>query len=655
MKQKLMEKLIVLSIAFPLVIKMALLVNPMRVGCDTWTHLYKAYVLKTQLETLPMGLWGAWDWSWHVGYEFLDVYSPLPYYCIVLLSLMGCLTLETSLRILIAGGVILGAFGMYYLCKEVTQHNILGFFGIVLFLYSPIFIIVLIEWGNVGKFIVYALTPLLLLFTEKLIKSSTKSQTIRYMFISGIIAASCILSNIAVGLWALIMSSAWVMFKSNSSPVKFFGEVIGITVFSFMLSAWFLLPMVYSRATFLPVISVSKLDVSTIIDVVFKAGVLSWIFTGLLSIVLLCSSRKKIDKTVKFFFVFLLLHLLYNIIAVITEDSMPSLSLIRGDRSYIVILILFAILPTYLLKLVNIKRKALKIIALIFIGLSFIQGMQMSPYYPLQYEKYFDAARFIAVDSEEWCRYAFLPREPIGAVLPQYSGKPYIDGWSFLSDPEIFSILGTPVPGLERIERFIIENSTAGLKVLKYLGVKYIIMERADPIYGYEFSNALYAAINSSKIATPRYMQDSVTVFEIKDFCPLHFYSEIPRTLDMAISQALPLNENLIITQFIQTERELSVNLRTSKAGYIVIPIVNSFKLETYVNDEKLSTFHAFGNLIAVYLPSGGEYKICVELKAYQPTRYLGAAISFLALIAGSVCVVVISWRSSKYERSCLL
>lgn len=644
-KHKLTNNLLTFLIVFPMIVKLTILVDPFRVGCDTWTHLYKAHVLKRQIQSLPICLWGAWDWSWHVGYEFLDVYSPLPYYCMVLISMIG-LTLETSLGILIAGCILVGAFGMFYLCKEVTQSSILSLLSVILFIYSPTFVIVLTEWGNVGKFFVYVITPLSLLLAIKLAESGEKVQTIKYAFLLGALVALSFLSNIAVGLWVWMMSVVWIMFKPRSFCLNLESIVktLGATLISVLLSAHFLLPMVCGRATFLPVVSPAKFDISSLKDTLLEMGAFYWVFIGILSIELL-RSRRKIDKNLKIFLGFLMFYLLYNLTAIVTEESLPWLSLIRGDRSFIVILTFCSLLPPYLLKMLDIKRRILKIISFIFMGLMIIQGMLIAPYYPLQYEEYFDAAKFIASDPE-WCRYAFLPREPIAAVLPRYANKHYVDGWSFLSDPEIFSILGTAVPGFEYTEKIILQNCTAGLKLLTYLGVKYVIVERWDPIYGYDFSNALYSSINASELAVPRYTKGSVTVFEIKDFHPLHVYLEVPKSFNATISQALPLNGNLVIKRMTQTEQELQIDLRVSDSAYVVIPVVNSNKLETYINGEKVETFHAFGNLIAVFLSCSGEYNISIKLKTWQPIRVLGALISFLTLMVGSVYMVFMSRRS---------
>lgn len=648
-KQKILEILAVLSVAFPVMLKLTFLVDPVKVGCDTWTHVYKAHVLEAQLKTLPIQLCGSWDWSWHAGYEFLDVYSPLPYYFMALPSLFGA-SPEIMLRVLIISIILMAAFGMYLLCRELVESCTLSFLGVILFLYSPIFITTLNIWGNIGKFVAYSFAPFALLIAEKLVKNDRGEQMVGYVFSLALILALGILSNVAVGIWISLMCCAWL---AKSSFVKAVVTSIKVLGLSFMLSAFYLLPMLYARATVLPVIGVSKFSatLSFFVDVIFRGNVLVWILLVALLIKLLWRNPKiKMDSNIKVLFYFLLFYLLYNIFAIFTEDILPILSLIRGDRSLVVILVFFSILPLYLIKMMNQRNRFFKTVIYGITIVVLIEGMLLPPYYPMQDEKYFLAAKYISKDAE-WCRYAFLPREPIGSVLPTYSGKPYIDGWSFLSDPEIFSILGTPVHGFERIEKLIAKDGSAGLGILEYLGVKYVIVERSDPIYGYELSNAIYNSINSSGLAVSRYSLESATVFELLNFEPVRAYGEVPQDFETAIYGNLPTNGNLVVDHVIQHENEFHLELNVNMELYIVIPVVNSAKLETYVNGTKVDTFHAYANLIAIHLSTPGRYQISVKLKEFQPIRILGGTLSASTLLVGSIYVGVVLIKN-KYEKN---
>ena len=647
---KILEKVVCASVILPLIVELLLLKDTVAIGCDTRTHVYKAYVLTKQLETLPMNLWGCWDWSWHLGYEFLDVYSPLPYYGIAIQSALG-LPLEISLRILLLVFILIAASGAYLLVQELTQHNTLSLLSVVLFLYSPIFITTLNEWGNIGKIGAYASAPLALFFTEKLVKSNEIKQKIKYAFLVSIPLAFSILNNTAPAMWILIMCGFWMLLKSKTALAKLIVTFIGIASISVMLSAFFLLPMIQARTTILPVLGPPEgFSIALLNDIIFRGGVLHWVLIILLAIAPILFLKKKLDRTAKFFFLFLFFYVIYNIVAYLTLNLVPFISIIRGDRSLVVVLVFSSLLPIYLLKPWYKEDKIPKIFVYIIVAFIIISGIWIPPYYPMQDKKYFAAAQYVAEDSG-WFRYAFLPREPIGAVLPQYSGKPYVDGWSFLSDPEIFSIIGTAAPGLEKIEKLIAENGTLGVSVLKYLGVKYIIVEKSDPIYGYNLSEAIYRSIKFSGLAIRRYSAQSVRVFKILGFEPVHIYDEVPENLKDAIEKALPLNGNLAVEQIRQNEGELSLDLNTSRAFYIVIPIVNSPKLEVYVNGEKVDAFHAHGNLIAIYLPQAGEYQISIRLKELQLFRFVGAAISFFTLFIGSLFVTFVTLKSKKGKK----
>lgn len=645
------EKLFVLCITLPLIFKVLLLVDTVAIGCDTRTHVYKAYVLTKQIKTLPISLWGCWDWSWHVGYEFLDVYSPLPYYGMAMPSVAG-IPLDISLKFLLLAFILIAAFGSYFLVKELTQSNMSSLLSVIFFLYSPIFITTLTEWGNVGKIGAYAFAPPALFFTGKINKSNKKEQTVKYTLFVSIMLSLSILSNVAVGIWILIMCGFWLVFLSKISIIKAAALLIGIGSVSILLSAFFLLPLIAAKTTILPVTTslINGFSLPFISDMLFRGGILHWIFIVVLSVMVLRRPNKKLHNKVKFFFLFIALWIVYNIVAYLTLNILPFLSIIRGDRSFVVIHVLSSIIPFYLLKLLNKDGKTLKFAICIIGAFILISGVLSPPYYPLQDRKYFSAAEYTAMDSG-WFRYAFLPREPIGSVFPQYSGKPYVDGWSFLSDPEIFSILGTAVPNLEKIEKLIAENGTLGVSVLRYLGVKYIIVEKHNPIWGYNLSETIYRSINSSELTIRAYSAGSVGVFKILGFEPVHIFNEVPENLEDALGEALPLTGNLVVRQIVQNERELLLDLTASQSLYVVIPIVNSNKLEAYVNVEKVDTFHAYGNLMAIYLPHAGMYQISIRLKEFQLFRVVGGIISFLTLLVGSLFVIFLTLKSKRGEK----
>jgi len=641
------EKLFVLCITLPLIFKVLLLVDTVAIGCDTRTHVYKAYVLTKQIKTLPISLWGSWDWSWHLGNEFLDIYSPLPYYGIAVPSLAG-IPLDISLKFLLLIFILIAAFGIYFLAKELTKNIMLSLLSIILFLYSPIFITTLIDWGNVGKIGAYAFAPPALFFTEKIIRSYKKEQKEKYAFFVSIMLSLTILNNIAVGLWVMIMCGFWLAFLSKNSVVKAIAKLIRIGSASILLSAFFLAPLIKARTTILPVTNPPNgATLPFIAEALLRGGVLNWILIAILAVTVLLHPKKKLDNKVKFFFFFIALWTIYEIVAYLTVDFAPFLSTIRGDRSLVVNLVFSSIIPVYLFKLSNKDKKTLKFVIYIIIFFIFVSGMLIPPYYPLQEKKYFSAAEYIAEDFG-WFRYAFLPREPIGSVFPQYSGKPYVDGWSFLSDPEIFSILGTAVFGLEKIEKLIAENGTLGVSVLKYLGVKYIIVEKYNPIYGYNLSETIYRSIESSGLTIRAYRDGSVGVFQVLGFELVHIYNEVPENLEDAIRESLSFTENLAVRQILQNEEELHLDLIAFKAFYVVIPVVNSNKLEAYVNGEKVETVHAYGNLMAIYLPYAGEYQISIRLKEFQLFRVLGASLSFFTLFFGSVFVTFVTLKSKR-------
>jgi hypothetical protein len=641
--------LIPLFVALPLVLKFLVFENASIIGNDTQTHLYKAIILQRNIGQVSFYLWGKWDWNWYAGYPFLQVYSPLFYYVMAIISSVFNISVDLTARLVLPIFFFLSALSMYLLCIHLTKNKLASMLGAAAYAYSPYLIADFSLDGSVGSFIAFAFAPLALLFADRLCDDGKNIDA----FLSAIFVGLTLLSNQATGLLLLTVVLLYLLLQRKILAG------IKVLVETFLVTAFWTLPYVADmQNAFLPVTSSEN-------PITIFGGLLTKYF-GLVPIVLLIMALwltgKRLMKNVKVFTVFAILALFtaYNII--LFFFPLPILSAFALGRTTVVYVLLVPLLVALAIAFGGkLPRKG--IIVSIFLVLLIVEGLFVPVYVPLTVERYANVYSFLTTDGT-WFRALQVPREPVGSLIPIVSGKPVIDGWfdqgSSLST--LISQLSTNQWYLgESKPPILVSDPQEAIAVLGYLGVKYIIVDRDDP-YNLELSQAIYAAVNSTETATEAFTSGNTTVFRLDTFQNLTlatsvatvgnltgFIDYLPyRQEDEAIvyngqESLLPANSSgtpsYRIFSINQTYQSMDYKFYIDRAALLILPLAYDRSLQVLVNGTQVPFYNVPPGIIGVPLDKAGTYVIEVEpsvttLQVIASSISIVSIIAFLAIIA---------------------
>jgi hypothetical protein len=637
--------LIPLFVSLPLVLKFSVFENASIIGNDTQTHIYKAIILQRSIEQIPFYLWGKWDWNWYAGYPFLQVYSPLFYYITVIISIIFNISIYLTARLVLPFFFFLSALSMYLLCIQLTKNKLASTLGAAAYAYSPYLIANLSIFGSVGTFIAFAFAPLALLFADRLCDYENNIEA----FLSALFAGLTLLSNQSVGLLLLIAVLLYLLVQRKIiAGIKVVIETLLITAFWTLPYATYI-----GQSTFAQVAS-SHNPLTIFTDILT-------LYFGYVTIVLLIMAvwlaRNRLIKNAKFFAVsaIVVLFTVYNII--IYFFPLPLLSAFALGRTTA----LYVLLVPPLVALAfafgsKLSRKG--VIVSIFLALLIIQGLFVWVYVPLTVERYASAYNFLTTDNT-WFRVLQLPREPVGSLIPIVSNKPVIDGWY-----DQGSSLSALIANLSMTMWFsgsptaptFSSDPQKTIAALGYLGVKYIIVDKADPVFGAEFSEAIYRAINSTETATQVFASGDITVFRLGTFQNLtlatsviavnnltEFMDYLPyRQENEAIvysgqESLLPSGPggtpNYKILSINRTYESMDYKFYVDRAALLILPLDYDRSLQVSVNATEVPFYEVPPGIIGIPLDKAGTYTIEVE-PAFTSLQLIASSISVVWIIA---------------------
>jgi hypothetical protein len=638
--------LIPLFVALPLVLKFLVFENASIIGNDTQTHIYKAIILQRNMEQMPFYLWGKWDWNWYAGYPFLQVYSPLFYYIMAIISSIFNISVDLAARLVLPFFFFLSALSMYLLCIHLTKNKLASMLGAATYAYSPYLIANLSVFGSVGSFIAFAFLPLALLFADRLCDNGKRARTLNIdAFLSAVFTGLTLLSNQAFGLLLLIVVLLYLILQRKVLAG------IKVVIETFLITAFWLLPYAANigQNTFAQVTS-SNNPLTMFIDILT-------LYFGYVTIVLLIMAvwlaRKRLIKNIKICTVGAIIGLftVYNII--IYFFPLPFFSAFALGRTAAVFVMLVPLFVALALAFGSkISKKG--VIVSIFLVLLVIQGLSVWVYVPLTVGRYTDAYPFLTTD-DSWFRALQLPREPVGSLIPIVSNKPVIDGWF-----DQASSLSGLIANLSMSQWFLgaptnqtsISEPQKAIAALGYLGVKYIIVDEDDPVFGPEFSQALYRAVDSTENATPVYITGDITVFRLDTFQNLtlatsvvpvnnltEFMDDLPhRQENEAIvysgqKSLLPTGSggtpNYKILSINQTIQSMDYKFYVDRPALLILPLDYDKSLQVSVNGTQVPFYKVPPGIIGIPLGNAGTYVIEVE-----------PAVTSLQLIASSISII---------------
>lgn len=618
-------------------------------GNDTQTHLYKVHILINQIKYNPLNA-GLWDWSWYNGNDFLQTYSPLFYWCDAILSLALNVTPETSIAIIIYLSFISSAIGMYLLSKKLVKNFYLSLMSSALFVYIPEHLFSLAINGQVTRIIGYAPIPFIFYFAECYLKDKRNSQ----FLLSAFCLCATILFNDGTGLviaatflvWYLIRKQTWIAFS--------------VPITASLLCSFFILPYLYSPRNRLPVL-IESTDIVTNIDVTFSKIAFGNVipFVGILLIFLcIATYRKALDYILKqrnfvsrlkmlwakskaeknyitfSIIIILLLTALYNLTAFWTQS--PFLGIPAFMRSFPIGLLFVPLAYALVLKRIKLKRIIKRFIVLCIIIMIMIESAMVPSYVPLQNNLYMPAYEIIKKDPE-FSKYVFLPGEPVPTTATLVTNKSTILGWYHEAiSKEQFDILGSLInKEFMRLENGLaFGNTTEYILILKYYGVKYIILESADPVYP-STAKAMGERMDGHPLLEKVLRYESVYLFRIRNYYPIYAYADIPYTFSDVERKLSNRNAYELNSINFLSPSELQIILNVKQKVSIVIPITNSRTLKITMNDIETVPITAFGGLMAVEL-NPGINKISLVVKMNNAGS-VGFTISCATLIIGIV------------------
>ena len=653
--------LIPLFVALPLVLKFLVFENASIIGNDTQTHIYKAIILQRNIEQMPFYLWGRWDWDWYGGYPFLQVYGPLFYYLMAIISFIFNISVDLAARIVLPFFFFFSALSMYLLCIHLTKNKLASVLGAAMYAYSPYLIADFSVNGSVGSFIAFAFAPLALLYADKLCNDGNNFDA----FLSAVFAGLTLLSNQATGLILLMVVLLYLLLqKKILAGIK-------VVVEAFLVTAFWILPYVtYTQNAFLPVASSQN-------SLTILTGLLTEYF-GLVPIVLLVVAlwlvRKRLIRNIKICTVCAILGLftVYNII--IYFFPLPVLSAFALGRTTAVYVLLVPLLVALALAFGRrLSRKG--VIVSIFLVLLIIEGLLVQVYVPLTVERYTNAYNFLTTD-DTWFRALQVPREPVGSLIPVVSNKPVIDGWYDQGSPlsTLISQLSTSQgnPGAN-VTPSLTSDPHVAIATLGYLGVKYIIVDKNDP-YNLKLSQALYTAISSTETAREVLASGNITVFRLDTFQNLTLATSIVAVKNLTeFMENLPnMHENEAIVYdgqksllptgssgvlnykiFLvnQTYQSMEYKFYVNRTALLILPLAYDKSLQVSVNGTQVPFYEVPPGIIGLPLDNAGTYVIEVEptvtsLQLISLSISITWIIAFLAINA--VAVAKKEWWSKK-------
>jgi len=579
---------------------MLIKISPINTGNDILPHIYKAWVLRQQMKTLPPWLWGQWDWTWYLGNPFLRTYSPLSYYIIATLSLIFPFWIIT--KIILSLITPLAYISTYKALKHFTQNRNTSLTFATIYIYSPAHIVPVYMWGSIGQALTTIMIPQYLVQLDKATQTSQNKNIIT----TAAILALIILLNLAVGFWTTALTILWFLVKKQ--VIKIFK----IGILSTLLAASFLYNFTTTGGTMLPVLfSVTQANyvaewLKSVYNVtVIQVELIIALYSGVA--ILYLKFRKKAIKYKKPHWekTFELTAITMIITLILSSIPLYPFSIIGGDRVLTASGFIITFIGAYYIsKLKNTKHFKKILIALIIIAL--ITGALCQPRdrpSPEQYSELFQTIK----EDPEWFRVLFLPREPWGAVTPLYTDHPTLNGWYPQCLPsEIFELIGSLVTydKYAYLEKNITENAEEIINLVRYLGVKYIIVDGKDPTLpelAQKIIQSLLKIEETTKKVTLLKSYTNKYLFRIENYTPIHALTYIPKNRENIPKTTERFNK----IQITQKTDSLEIYIEIPENYWIVIPIIYDKNIRITLDNKVIQAEIAYPKIIAVKTPKG--------------------------------------------------
>lgn len=657
-------------------------------GNDAMAHIYKVWLLSDQFREIRWPYLGIWDPNWYAGYPFLRITAPLFYFIAALLGTLSFLSPAEATRIIIFTTFPLSYLSMYICAKSITKDNISSIVGGLLYSLIPTHISIITLVGNFPPCLAYVFMPFVLLFTHRLLfrlGNNRNNLTFASLFL-----ALVGLSHQGAGA-SLVLSLLILLFLVYSLLKKFNKEVLLIFPIAFLLSLNTLSSVSYAlnyapldlKLT-RPIPPFSESFLEFLLPVNYTSLGLAGLVFGVTLPLVTRLKQKKWNVSSVYAFCSLLILAIFVISLYPNFVNVTIISAIAGRLHHVIPVFIALSLACFLSSFRNvalhkprINRKS--ILLVIIVGLLLIEATSVPIYTSPSADRYTDAYEFFKSDPS-WFRVFQVPRQPAVGAITMYTGKPVIDGWYDVIDRNLYYVILRTISyagmGLEGYGwGDFVHNTDGALSILRFLGVKYVVIDSVDPVYPPGVSKSIYMNVNGSNLVELVGYDEKnwVYTFKLKEWYPiivsrtafvLSNGGEVEAFYEIASDSDFDPRSGIFVSKHNDLEQvphsiwgedtlsvshvdyavhwivtdhlSMSILTETQESAFVYIPVSYYDGLRVSVNGREVSPLRALPSFIAIYLPSGGIHHIVISRKT---TLQEGIFLLLLFLTIGAIIV----------------
>jgi len=687
-------------------------------GNDVMAHIYKVWLLSNQIRNVSWPYWGLWDQNWYCGYPFLQLYAPLFYYASASLVVLLNLSPQDAVRVVTFVVYPLSAFIMYFCSLQITKNKLASVISSLSYATVPAFIADLATAGNPTVLLGFVLFPLLILFTERL--TAKKGAEGVNFSIASLTLAAAILSAYRTGL--AYTFSVFLFMVLNYAflkrfPIKHFLIIpAAVLISTFFVAPALIYGMTVANISWPATEPLSALPFWFLIFLVpsnhCSLGVPLFIFGLLLPTFLMIRHRRGTDGVLEekklriFFWCAIALFALTFSFIIPFHEHIPLLNNLLLGATVPALSFFAAILCGSCLVLPNgnsiIKTKiSRRQVALVFaMILILFQAANVYTYHSPSPDQYMRVYDYIQSNDNGWFRAFQVPRQPSSSSISMFFDVIVLDGWFDQGATEgleyfILRMMGFAEPkGRPYGWGDFYASPSKALSALRILGVKYVIVDSADPVFPPDVSKTIFWGVNRSdlveRVAGPFGPSDSIYIFKLKGWYPVIaasmafvinddnelaiFYDIVSNrtfnpTSAVFISRSEVYNEipwqnwtgkypivaesvNLTIHQLVIDDMTFQINFEVNRSSFLYIPISCFPNLQVTLNGVETRTFKALPDFFTLYLPSKGLYNLTISrvMTSLEAALLLLSSITLGGVILTGIISTINYYRKKTTE-----
>jgi len=655
------------------------------VGNDIMLHVYPVWLLSKQIKELNWPFWGSWDPYRYCGFPYLTAYSPLFYYGAAFLSILFNVAASESVKWLVVLTFPLSTIAMYYCARQVLKNEFASMVSCLAYTLIPLRISSVTHVGNPTYSLALVFVPLVFLYMEKLLDGERGK--FMNLALAALSLAIVILSHHGLGyalvFCLLIFLGIRFILTKKISIITLLAIPLAVAI-----GAFFIIPMTiyYLKYPF----DYSLLSTPPIPPVQEALGMLflpcGWAPVGLTAFTfgLVAPFFVKKDRKMLTYLIVAIIILVTYLLSLLVLGVLPIE--VIGTRGIMLLSFLLPILMGfYVSSIKTVKFKYL--VTTIIAGLMLLEATSCGVYHPPSVVRYMGAYEYVKSDPEQLAtlRVWQVPRSHLVAALPIYTRRGTIDGVTFgPKEIDYFIFKSIANSGGQGLRGYgwgdLVNNADKTLRVLRILGVKYVIVDSHEPVYPLNVSRTIYQNLRSSKLVElvanftdPRYSWSppQIHIFKLKEWYPLivapkafvmdesreeewkRFYDIASREdFDPKVAIFLSKDNDLATIPFAnwngswadkehvnfklewleQFPNGVGITVYVDRPSFLYVPITYYEPgLKVVVNGQRVEPLKALPNFIALYLSSKGTYTIFIS-RELSLVEMASLMVSFLTL-----------------------